>query len=378
MTKFRDFLRSVNPRKAERPAVESTYSPFACSFPQVRVLATPGALVTQSTRTPGRWLVAIDGGGSKIAGVISKQEDNANCKPSVATIRRILDGTGSAATATWNNARNNLIQMFRTLLNEASLGPDEISHAVLMLAGAGRPDDVARVRDSLLNDSPFGSCAKLTVTSDIQPLLFEARDSHPALPSIVVIAGTGSLVAGLDASENVVRTGGWGPVLGDEGSGWGLARAFLQRLCSWIDHHRDSQAAPEGLPALNEFLKKKEISIDPQKLSSAILALASDRHVAAQLAPSILELATQPSMTATLELVNQQIEGLAKQVQQVHSRLDISTRPWRLCLAGGLASNDPRFQSFLTTALKQLSIAPVSVIALDPLSAALRFASKHS
>ena len=266
--------------------------------------------------------------------------------------------------------------MFRSLLSEASLAPESVSHVVLMLAGAGRPDDVIRVKDSLSKDSPFGSCARLTVTSDIQPLLFEARDSSPDVPAIVVIAGTGSLVAALDSEENVVRAGGWGPVLGDEGSGWGLARAFLQSYCSWIDQHRDSESTPEGLQALNSFFAKKQFSIDPQKLSSAIIALASDRHLAAQLAPSILEMATQPSKPITLQLVSQQLAMLASQVAQVHSRLGIATRPWRLCLAGGLASNDTRFQSFFATELKRLALVPTSIMVLDPLNAALRFAAK--
>jgi N-acetylglucosamine kinase-like BadF-type ATPase len=245
-----------------------------------------------------------------------------------------------------------------------------------MLAGAGRPDDVTRVTESLTNDSPFGSCGRLTITSDIQPLIFEARDSHPDSSSIVVISGTGSLVAAFDKEERVVRAGGWGPVLGDEGSGWGLARAFLKTFSSWIDSGRDADHLPEGFQMLGGFLASKHLQTDPQQLNAAIIALVSDRHLAAQLAPSILELATQPSMTATSKLVNEQIALLADQVQQVHSRLAIANSEWHLCLAGGLASNDTRFQNILSTELKRRAIAPTSVSILDPLNAALSFAAR--
>lgn len=332
--------------------------------------------MAQFDSSPNRLLVAIDGGGSKVAGAIAsyKQELTARTE-NMAVIRRSTEGTGSASTVTWETAKRNLIGMFESLLNDVSAGPENVSNVVLMLAGAGRREDVTRVTESLTQDSLFGSCKRLTVTSDIQPLLFEARDSDPNLPSIVVIAGTGSLVASLDAKENVVRAGGWGPVLGDEGSGWGLAHVFLKTICAWIDSGRDVESTPEGLHVLISFLTSKQLSTNPQQLNSAIIQVASDRHLAAQLAPSILELATQPSMSTTYQLVMQQIELLANQVQQVHQGLAIKDSGWRLCLAGGLASTDTCFQTLLTAELKRRAIAPASISVLDPLTAALHFAA---
>lgn len=333
--------------------------------------------MTQIDSAAGRWLVAIDGGGSKIAGAITKQDkDFAYFPKGPAIIRHSAQGTGSAATASWNIARPNLIRMFERLLNEASVNPENISNVVLMLAGAGRPNDIERITESLTKNSAFGLCTRVTVTSDIQPLLFEARDSLRDSTSIVVIAGTGSLVAALDANENIVRAGGWGPVLGDEGSGWGLALAFLKTICSGIDGDRDAEQAAEGRQLLNGFLADKQLPTNPQTLNSAIIALASDRHLASQLAPRILELATQPNMTAISQLVNQQFALLADQVQMVHSRLAIANRQWRLCLSGGLASNDERFQNLFSAELTRRVIAPASVVVLDPLDAALRFAAK--
>lgn len=294
---------------------------------------------------------------------------------SVATIRRVLKGTGSASVATWDLAKANLIQMFECLLKEALIAPEEISHVVLTLAGAGRAEDAARVKKSLTDTGPFSLCKRLTVTSDIHPLLMEARRADPSLASIVAIAGTGTLVASLDNQGSVVRAGGWGPNLGDEGSGWGLTLSFLKTFLPWIDNNYDPENIPEGLEVLKRFVAEKQLPVDPSKLNSAIIALASDRHLAAQLAPSILELATQPAMPSTRQLVTQQIELLSAQIQLVHRRLSIGSGPWRLCLAGGLASNDIRFQNFLLDELKRRGIEPVAVTVLDPITAALNFAA---
>ena len=334
-------------------------------------------MVNQASSTTSRWVIAIDGGGSKVTGAASKLDLAAAYPPNrLATIRQVVDGTGSASIATWDEARSNLITMLERLIAEAAIGPEKISSAVLMLAGAGRPEDVARVTESLIHDSPFDSCVRLTVTSDIQPLLFEARDCDTASSSIVVIAGTGSLVAALDADGQVVRAGGWGPMLGDEGSGWRIAQAFLKPFCTWIDGGLDPARTPDGLHLLTSFLAAQHMPIASEKLNSAIIALASDRRLAAQLAPDIMELSTQSNGAATFQFVRKQICSLADQVQQVHHRLAISKQAWRLCLSGGLASNDKLFQNFLLAELKRREIAPASVTVLDPLSAALRFAAK--
>ncbi len=243
-------------------------------------------MVNQASSTTSQWVIAIDGGGSKVTGAASKFDLAAAYPPNrLATIRQVVDGTGSASIATWDEARSNLITMLERLIAEAAIGPEKISSAVLMLAGAGRPEDVARVTESLIHDSPFGSCVRLTVTSDIQPLLCEARDCDTASSSIVVIAGTGSLVAALDASGQVVRAGGWGPTLGDEGSGWRIAQAFLKPFCTWIDGGLDPARTPDGLHLLTSFLAAQHMPIASEKLNSAIIALASDRRLAAQLRP---------------------------------------------------------------------------------------------
>ena len=377
MSKFRDFVRSVNPIEAVRPVTNVGLSVFTAVFPQVIEPLLWGPVMNQATSSSSRWVIAIDGGGSKVAGAASKLDLAGALPPySLATIRHVADGTGSAAIATWDKARSNLITMLERLLVEAAVGPEKISSAVLMLAGAGRPEDVARVTESLIHNSPFGSCVRLTVTSDIQPLLCDARDCDTESSSIVVIAGTGSLVAALDADGQVVRAGGWGPMLGDEGSGWRIAQAFLKPFCTWIDGGLDPARTPAGLHLLTRFLAAQHMPIASEKLNSAIIALASDRRLAAQLAPAIMELSTQPNGAATFQFVRNQIWSLADQVQQVHHRLAISNQAWRLCLSGGLASNDKLFQNFLLTELKRRAIAPASVTVLDPLAAALRFAAK--
>src|ERR671922_279575 len=48
-------------------------------------------------------------------------------------------------------------------------------------------------------------------------------------PGALLLAGTGSIVLGRDARGRLVRAGGLGPLIGDEGSAFWLGREWLRR-----------------------------------------------------------------------------------------------------------------------------------------------------
>ena len=50
-------------------------------------------------------------------------------------------------------------------------------------------------------------------------------------PGVVIIAGTGSIAYGHNGQGQAARAGGWGYVLGDEGSGYWIGRHALRRWC---------------------------------------------------------------------------------------------------------------------------------------------------
>ena len=326
------------------------------------------------------WIAAIDGGGSKVAGILAER----SALPHVAsttTVRHFQSGTGSAALATWPIAHRNLSSVFSTLLERASIGSDQVDHLVLMMAGAGRSDDVARVTEALASNPVFNRCARITVTSDIQPLLTYARDLEPQLPTIVAIAGTGSLIASVDAEGQVVRAGGWGPVLGDEGSGWRIAHRALQAACRSLDsanpHAKSHELLdPEFLKSVVRLAVDHKLISDPSQLPSALIALASDRHLAAQLAPHVLNIAEQSSESLEHRIVCSEMNALAEQVSDVHRRIGAPSHEWRLAVAGGLAVNNSFFREELNKRLHQRGIEPQHVNILDPLEAALHFAAR--
>src|SRR5690348_14480970 len=67
---------------------------------------------------------------------------------------------------------------------------------------------------------------RVRVISDAEAALLAA---HDARAGVLVLAGTGSIALGRDASGRLARAGGLGPLIGDEGSAFWLGREWLRR-----------------------------------------------------------------------------------------------------------------------------------------------------
>jgi N-acetylglucosamine kinase-like BadF-type ATPase len=91
----------------------------------------------------------------------------------------------------------------------------------LGLAGVDRPDDDHIVRAIMRR---LGYRSHLLVVNDAFVALVAGVGDEPG---VVLIAGTGSIAYGVNEHGYAARAGGWGYVLGDEGSGYWIGREAL-------------------------------------------------------------------------------------------------------------------------------------------------------
>ncbi len=114
---------------------------------------------------------------------------------------------------------------------EETLGDRDITPAAICLgiAGVDRPDDAQVVRGIMKR---IGYKARVLVVNDA---LVALEAGAPDQPGIVVIAGTGSIAYGRNSHHEAARAGGWGYVLGDEGSGYWIGRAALRAVLREAD-----------------------------------------------------------------------------------------------------------------------------------------------
>jgi N-acetylglucosamine kinase-like BadF-type ATPase len=97
----------------------------------------------------------------------------------------------------------------------ASIDPATVSFAGVCCGMSGGAEDKDGLIRSILRTD------HLRVVTDGEIALTGA---FAGMPGIIVIAGTGSLSLGRNASRKLARAGGWGYIFGDEGSAFDIAR----------------------------------------------------------------------------------------------------------------------------------------------------------
>ena len=85
---------------------------------------------------------------------------------------------------------------------------------------------------------------------------------------IALIAGTGSVAWGRDASGAVARAGGWGYLLGDEGSGYGIAREVVRHALRLADEGQPPDQLSEQLITACNLQRRASSSTTSTRIQS--------------------------------------------------------------------------------------------------------------
>jgi N-acetylglucosamine kinase-like BadF-type ATPase len=161
--------------------------------------------------------IGIDAGASKTTGVLVDRNG-------VEIARTRAGGANLVVSPLALVARN-----LRSAL-EPLLARGDVRAVCVGAAGAGRDEQVELLRELL---RPLLSPeTTLTIVHDGVIALRAAIERRP---SMVVIAGTGSLVYGERADGVAVRAGGYGMLVGDDGSAFSIGRAALQHAARVLD-----------------------------------------------------------------------------------------------------------------------------------------------
>ena len=111
-----------------------------------------------------------------------------------------------------------------------ALGGRAADAIVLSCAGGDRKADRERGRELLARVAPAG--AELLVTHDALAALYAG---NPAGCGIVLISGTGSIAYGRNEEGDEDRAGGWGHLIGDEGSAVWCGLEALRAVAHAVD-----------------------------------------------------------------------------------------------------------------------------------------------
>lgn len=289
-------------------------------------------------------MIGLDIGGTKTRGV-RFESGHAVMDESV--------GSANVQNVTREQAAMHLAELF------AKIGGGAISQ---VYAGAGGidTDEDAEALAGLI--APHVPGARITVVHDSRLLLAAGRASS----GVAVIAGTGSAAWGKNENGEEARAGGWGYLLGDEGSGYWLGR----------------EAVRHSLRRMNLGLEPDELTTallrscgtdDPNKLIAMFHSAGTGRRFWAQQARLVVE-AADAGHAASQALVEQAGRDLADLAAQVLRKLGIQGP---VILGSGLGMNVARLQDSFRKHLAEQGITDVRVLDQDPVFGVLQLVAEQ-
>ncbi len=165
------------------------------------------------------FFLAVDAGGTKTDYGLA-DDSRILARARTGTIKRMR--TDAVA------AEKNLDEALERLAAEAGISMRSITRTCIGTAG----ERVPLVVDWLQAAFTKRVTGNLLIIGDVEIALDAA---FPGAAGVLVLAGTGSNVAGRTAAGSLIGAGGWGPVLADQGSGHRIGLEGLRAVFTAID-----------------------------------------------------------------------------------------------------------------------------------------------
>lgn len=275
-----------------------------------------------------RYVLGLDGGGTKTECVLMDEAGEVRAQGRSGPSNPMRVGFGGALAA--------VCEAGRTAIQNAKLSPGDVSVVCAGLAGTAQPESEQKMKKLLAEEFP-GKIVKVCTDLD---LTLEATGRGRA---IVLLAGTGSAAVGRDVDGQIVRVGGHGPLLGDEGSAYDVGRrATIAAL-------RGSDRGQADSPLAARILRELRVG-DWEDLHLRVYDAPDE--VFPRIFPVVTAAAEEgdAEARALLEEASAELAGL---VSDLVERLDLKSEKFLLVKSGGMVGRSAYFDKLLDDRLRQ-------------------------
>ncbi len=167
------------------------------------------------------FLLGIDGGGTKTVAIAADLQGN--------VLGKGVSGASNYQTVGLDQAIAAIKEASEEAIAAAGITTHEAKVICLGLAGVGRESDRVLLLPLI---EKLNLAEKIILEHDAAIALAGALACQPG---IVVLAGTGAMAFGMNSAGEKRRAGGWGSILGDEGSAYYIGRRALVAICKAYD-----------------------------------------------------------------------------------------------------------------------------------------------
>lgn len=259
------------------------------------------------------YYIGVDGGASKTAAIVVDEHGK--------QVGAGLAGGSNHLRVGIEEATRNVERAVSIALREAHIAMNDVEYAYCGIAGADHPIHRQRVVDSLRVFFPRGN---FIVDTDARIALTGAIGFGAG---IVVISGTGSVAFGRNAAGEEARAGGWGPTLGDEGSGFWIAREGLSAIVRAHDGRGFATA-------MTDLLCQEYEMCSPDELPRFVYATTTHVDDIARYGKLVIE-AAQGGDTVASDILSRAGSELAHCVLAIARKLHMTDTAFPVAYVGG-------------------------------------------
>ncbi|WP_442596214.1 BadF/BadG/BcrA/BcrD ATPase family protein [Neobacillus sp. D3-1R] len=293
------------------------------------------------------YLIGVDGGGTKTEAIAYDLNGKDLSSGSSGFGHILIDHDQATA---------NIIEAIRQCTNALD---GHCVKIILGLAGSEGGD-----REKLLNTLQLEFATDISIVNDAviaHAAMLEGRDG------ILTIAGTGSICLG-KKGEQYLYTGGWGHLLGDEGSGYWIVMEAFKRMI-------DEEDSGRGLGKLSHKLLKELKMNLAHEIKYFIYTSTKDQI--AGLVPFIVQEAENDNVQAKA-ILQKAGEALGKKAVQLYRKLDYNQKTC-VALKGSIFSKIPIVRNtFIDYVQKQIAVEEFMIKDISSTKGAYFLAKKES
>ena len=270
------------------------------------------------------YVIGLDGGGTKTTAQLADLNGT--------VVAEAQGGPSNFQIIGIEESARNLLDLIETCCHSVGCNNSEIDSVVAGLAGAGRVVDQVRMTEGVEHAAEMRGMylRDLRVESDARIALEAALLGKQG---IILIAGTGSIAFGKDSRGRISRAGGWGRVIGDEGSGYQIGREALRAVARMID----------GRGRKTRIARMLDSKFGLKKQEDIIKAVYEKGLDIGSVAPLVLRAADQKDTVAN-EILDAAAEELSETVRavfwQIKKGSKVSREKIPLVFIGGLLNSE--------------------------------------
>jgi len=232
----------------------------------------------------------------------------------------------------------------------------------LGIAGVDREDD-SRIVSAIMRRITPGS--RVLVVNDA---LVALEAGAPGEPGIVIICGTGSIAYGRNGQGAAARAGGWGHIIGDEGSGYWIGRQAVQAVM------RDADGRGPATSLTRQVLAHFDVP-GASNLVHIVYGPQSTNRSIAMLGPAV-QMASEAGDPVASQILERASTELALAANSVAERLQLRQSSFPFVLSGGAFRVIPGLVDRLRPKLRDIAplASSMDVLGEEPALGAVRLA----